>query len=193
MLDKESAAGVGWLASLLPPGGQLLDLGCGPGLYTARLAQRGCRVTGMDYARRSIAYAQAHDALSRYLCQDYLTLEAEDAFDAITLISCDYGALISAERQSLLSRVYRALKPGGRFIFDVFTPVRAAQKEARTEWSVHPDGGYWSASPTSACKPRTFTSSAPSASINILCSPPTAQRITCFGTPCSPPRAWPMR
>ena len=138
---------VDWLSALLPPGSRLLDLGCGPGLYTARLAQRGYQVTGMDYSRRSIAYAQDHDPRSRYLCQNYLTLEAESAFDAITLISCDYGALIQAERRALLPRVYRALKPGGRFILDVFTPAAAAKKRERATWSAHPDGGYWSARP----------------------------------------------
>lgn len=32
---------VNWIASLLPPGARILDLGCGPGFYTHRLAERG--------------------------------------------------------------------------------------------------------------------------------------------------------
>ncbi len=36
----------------LRPGDRVLDLGCGPGLYTSRLAKRGLKVTGIDYSRR---------------------------------------------------------------------------------------------------------------------------------------------
>ncbi len=50
-----------WLVHSLhiSPGASVLDLGCGPGLYTARLAQRGFVVTGIDYSRNSIEYATA--------------------------------------------------------------------------------------------------------------------------------------
>lgn len=41
----------------LEPGDSVLDLGCGPGLYTSRLAEHGMRVTGVDYSKRSIDYA----------------------------------------------------------------------------------------------------------------------------------------
>jgi 2-polyprenyl-3-methyl-5-hydroxy-6-metoxy-1,4-benzoquinol methylase len=49
---------VAWLHSVIPDGGAILDLGCGPGLYTKRLSDLGYRVTGMDLSRRSIAYAK---------------------------------------------------------------------------------------------------------------------------------------
>jgi len=50
---------VAWIVETLGlcPGDAVLDLGCGPGLYAARLAQRGLRVSGVDYSRRSIDYA----------------------------------------------------------------------------------------------------------------------------------------
>ncbi|MBK8417538.1 MAG: class I SAM-dependent methyltransferase [Anaerolineales bacterium] len=35
----------------------ILDLGCGPGLYTSRLARAGFQITGMDYSYSSIEYA----------------------------------------------------------------------------------------------------------------------------------------
>ena len=52
---------VAWIVKTLGlrPGAKLLDLGCGPGLYAARLAQWGLDVTGIDYSRRSIDYAVA--------------------------------------------------------------------------------------------------------------------------------------
>ena len=36
----------------------ILDLGCGPGLYTEKLAQKGHKVTGMDFSATSIAHAR---------------------------------------------------------------------------------------------------------------------------------------
>ncbi|OMF85011.1 hypothetical protein BK147_32520 [Paenibacillus sp. FSL R7-0337] len=47
---------VKWLSRLIPPGSRILDLGCGPGLYTKRLFEQGYNVTGLDFSRRSIAY-----------------------------------------------------------------------------------------------------------------------------------------
>jgi 2-polyprenyl-3-methyl-5-hydroxy-6-metoxy-1,4-benzoquinol methylase len=38
--------------------GRILDLGCGPGLYTGRLAQLGYQCVGIDYGPASIAYAR---------------------------------------------------------------------------------------------------------------------------------------
>lgn len=37
---------------------QLLDVGCGPGLYAQRFARAGYQVTGVDFSRSSVAYAR---------------------------------------------------------------------------------------------------------------------------------------
>jgi len=136
-----------WMLSMLPAGASLLDIGCGPGLYTKRFAERGLRVTGIDFSRRSIDYAREHDAKSEYILQDYLTLDMEDAFDAVILISCDYGALIPDERANLLPRVNRALKPGGLFIFDVFTPLADKGRIESKTWELDWANGFMSPKP----------------------------------------------
>lgn len=138
---------VKWLTSIIPAGSKILDLGCGPGLYTKRLSDAGYDVTGIDYSRRSIAYAKEHDAKTKYICQDYLTMDYTEAFDAITLIYCDYAALIPDERKILLSKIHRALKPNGLFIFDVFTEQTFKGKKDCTFWSYHEKGGFWSDKP----------------------------------------------
>lgn len=112
---------VKWFGSIIPAGSRILDLGCGPGLYTKRLSDSGYDVTGIDWSRRSIAYAKEQDSKTEYIYLDYLKMNYSEAFDAITLIYCDYGALIPDERKMLLSKIHRALKPNGLFIFDVFT------------------------------------------------------------------------
>ena len=116
---------VEWIMSLpLPEKARLLDIGCGPGLYTKRFAERGLRVTGLDFSDNSINYAREHDDKSEYIIGDYLSMEFDGAFDIVTLIMCDYGALIPDERRNLLRRVNGALKSGGLFLFDVLTPLR---------------------------------------------------------------------
>lgn len=37
---------------------QEIDLGCGPGLYTEKLTEKGHTVTGMDFSASSIRYAK---------------------------------------------------------------------------------------------------------------------------------------
>ena len=138
---------VQWLSSLIPAGSKILDIGCGPGLYTKRLSDMGYRVTGMDYSRRSIAYAKSQDHKTEYICQNYLNLDYSETFDAITLIYCDYAALIPDERKILLDKVYKALKPGGLFIFDINTSKYFANLSEKTSWSLNEDGGFWSSKP----------------------------------------------
>ncbi len=143
---------VEWLSEDVFPSGDIniLDLGCGPGLYTSRLAERGYSVTGIDYSQRSIAYARnyAHEnSLDiNYIYQDYLTIDFENEFEVVMLIFCDLGALSNKETNTLLEKIYRALKPGGIFIFDVFTDKNRAENDLGRNWEVN-DNGFWSEKP----------------------------------------------
>ena len=138
---------VAWLSTVLPQGARVLDLGCGPGLYTKPLANLGFQMTGVDLSAGSLAYAKEQDAHSSYLHQNFLELKFQEEFDGVLLIWCEYGALTQQERVKLLAGVHRALKPGGLFIFDVFTPVFYLHAEEGTAFVHHPNGGFWSPSP----------------------------------------------
>lgn len=140
-----------WLRKIAPPSQYkfLLDLGCGPGLYAERFSSAGYDVTGVDFSKRSIEYAKKQTLLKKsnieYHCQNYLTIDYMEQFDVVTLIYCDYGALSITERRILLKKVYQALRPNGKFIFDVFTP-RMRKKESRS-WHYYEKGGFWSEKP----------------------------------------------
>jgi len=142
---------VDWISKVAPPSQYrfLLDLGCGPGLYAERFSRAGYIVTGVDMSRRSIAYAKEQSLRNGsridYLCRDYLSIDYVELFDVVTLIYCDYGALSRKDRIVLLEKVYQALKPGGKFIFDVFTP-QMRKKESRS-WHFSGKGGFWSEKP----------------------------------------------
>ena len=138
---------VKWLSSVIPAKSKILDIGCGPGLYTKRLSDMGYNVTGMDYSKRSIAYAKSQDSKTKYIYQNYLEHDYSDVFDAITLIYCDYAALTPDERKTLTVKVCKALKPGGLFILDVFSMKHFASKANKTSWAYYPNGGFWNAKP----------------------------------------------
>ena len=51
---------VEWVASRfgIDSNTEIADFGCGPGLYTSRLAKKGAKVTGIDFSENSIRYAR---------------------------------------------------------------------------------------------------------------------------------------
>jgi SAM-dependent methyltransferase len=118
---------VEWIAKIAPPAKyeNLLDLGCGPGLYAQRFYKAGYNVKGIDFSERSVKYAEVEAVLNKtdieYFYKNYLTIDYEGQFDVITLIFCDYAALSASDKALLLRKVHRALKQGGKFILDVFT------------------------------------------------------------------------
>ncbi len=124
---------------------KILDLGCGPGLYCTRFSKYGLNVVGMDYSKNSISYAKTYAATNgldiQYIYQDYLKMDYTCEFDAIFLIYCDFGALTDSRRDRLLEKIDKALKPGGIFVFDVFTKYNWEQKSARN-WSMS-ESGFW--------------------------------------------------
>lgn len=148
-IDRSAA----WIASVAPPAAypRLLDAGCGPGLYAERLARAGYAVTGVDFSRRSIDYASraaARQGLAiDYRLQNYLELDAGGPFDAAIMIYCDYGALSTEDRRTVLRKLHAHLKPGGLLVLDVFSPCAFdAFAEGRT-WEDHPAGGFWRPGP----------------------------------------------
>lgn len=138
---------VQWISKIAPPAQYkyLLDLGCGPGLYAQRFHEAGYSVIGVDFSRRSIAYAKEQAIQQNrdieYHYQNYLTIDYENQFDVVTLIYCDYAVLPKGDRLLLLNKIYKALRQNGKFIVDVFTPSMR-KKESRT-WQFYEKGGFW--------------------------------------------------
>lgn len=143
---------VDWIKNLTDEnhGKKLLDLGCGPGIYSELFAERGFDVTGLDISERSINYAKESSFKKKlnidYQLKSYLDMDYTEEFDIITLIYCDFGVLNTEEREKLLKKIYKALKPGGILIFDVFSQNEYHAKEENTNW-VYENGGYWSEKP----------------------------------------------
>lgn len=133
--------------NFLKENSKVLDLGCGPGLYSERLARLGHRVVGIDFSKRSVNYAKesaAGNGLNiEYIYKNYIEMDYSEEFDSIILIYCDFGVLNNGDRDTLLSKVYKALRPGGHFIFDVFGESFKKERETSKEWEIS-NTGFWS-------------------------------------------------
>lgn len=143
---------VKWLIETLGlrTGDPILDLGCGPGLYTSRCARAGLHVTGVDYSRRSIEYARtfaAENGLNiEYRYQNYLELTDESQYAVALLIYGDFCPLSQDQRSRLLRNVHRALKPNGKFVLDVSTREHRKKYGNKKRWYAL-ESGFWKPGP----------------------------------------------
>ncbi len=129
---------------------KILDLGCGPGLYAEIFAKKGHHVTGIDFSKNSIDYAKKEAEKKRleinYINQSYLEMDFENEFDLVILIFTDLGVLIPAERDELLQKINKALKPDGTFIFDVLSEKNIEKKVSPKNWELT-EQGFWRPDP----------------------------------------------
>lgn len=113
----------------LRPGERVLDVACGNGVFTRRLAQLGARVTGIDGSPRFIDLARArtppHDDRIDYRVVDatdeaQLLALGDSAFDALV---CNMALMDMPAIDPLLRAATRLLAPNGRFVFSVQHPA----------------------------------------------------------------------
>jgi len=128
---------IDWLCSRFQMSSSIAvcDLGCGPGLYALRFAERGAQVTGVDFSERSIHYARAvaheKEVCIDYVMQDYLQFSTDKKFDLIVMICYDFSALSPLQIKVLFSRLRKFLKSDGFFVFDVYsTRMVSCKKES---------------------------------------------------------------
>jgi len=96
------------------PGERILDLGCGDGALTEKLAAAGAVVVGVDGAADMVAAAQRRGIDARLM--DGAALSFTQEFDAVFS-----NAVLHWVRgqDEMMKQVYRVLKPGGRFVAEM--------------------------------------------------------------------------
>jgi cyclopropane fatty-acyl-phospholipid synthase-like methyltransferase len=141
---------VEWITSHFNVGAgtKVADFGCGPGLYSQRLAQRQADVTGIDFSKRSIQYAQdiaTREHLSiHYVNQNYLEFETKERFHLILMIMCDFCALDPGQRKTMLNKFRSLLEPGGSVLLDVYSLNAFGRREETAMYETNLLSGFWS-------------------------------------------------
>ena len=103
----------GPVVELLAPqsGERILDLGCGDGALTAKLVEMGCDVVGVDGSAAQVAAARARGLDCRVMDGEHLAFDA--AFDAVFSNAALHWI---KHADDVIAGVWRALRPGGRFV-----------------------------------------------------------------------------
>ncbi|MFC9268654.1 SAM-dependent methyltransferase [Streptomyces zhihengii] len=132
-------------------GRRVADFGCGPGLWTTRLARTGADVTGLDLSTRSLdhagALAEAEGLSIRYLRRNYLTYREATRYDLVIMIMRDYCALPPDGRAAVLATVRRHLRTGGSFVFDVDSAAAFTDVREQAAYAPSLMDGFWSDGP----------------------------------------------
>lgn len=101
----------------------VLELGCGPGPYTAHLSNAGCRILAVDFSRGSLKINKKCCVMKQcvFLQEDLNNfIIPEMGFDAVVLADVIQHIGSRKEREMLLNKVFQALKPGGHFYLTFF-------------------------------------------------------------------------
>ncbi len=118
----------------LRDGAQVLDVGCGTGRHSAELARLGYRMTGVDLSPDMLAVASKRAADASVEVELVNSNAADfvrpDAFDAAICLCEGAMCLLGPDDddlqrdQIILGNVFRSLRPGGRFLFNVLNACR---------------------------------------------------------------------
>jgi len=133
-------AQVDWIHQVVLKGrpSRILDLGCGPGLYTARLAGLGHSCTGIDFSPASIAYAKEQAVARNLDCQyteaDIRSAEYGSGYDLIMSIFGEFNVFRPEDARKILHKSFAALKPGGYLLLEphTFEKVRELGNQPRS-------------------------------------------------------------
>ena len=134
-------AHVAWIHRQLLKGRstRILDLCCGPGLYTNRLAKLGHTCVGIDYSPASITYARDVASKEKLNCtyrhEDIRTAAYGGGFGLVMLIYGEFNVFRPSHARTVLEKVHGVLNDDGLVLLEPQT-LAAIQKrgEKRSSW-----------------------------------------------------------
>jgi SAM-dependent methyltransferase len=104
---------------------RILDLGCGPGLYTSALAELGHECAGVDFSPASIEYAREY-AEKKHLRCSYDLMDVRQAdfgsqYDLVMFIFGEFNVFTRQDAGQILKKALAAIRPGGSLLLEVHT------------------------------------------------------------------------
>ncbi len=128
---------VEWIHRKLRAGrpADILDLGCGPGFYSHRLAALGHRCRGIDFGPASIEYARRHNpdpSRCEFDLGDIRRASFHGPHNLAMILFGEMNVFSPSEIREILQRARASLLPGGSLILEVQTP-EAVERTGRTE------------------------------------------------------------
>ena len=100
------------LAKNLPPSANILDVGCGAGLASELLYNKGFKITSMDLSPNMIAYTKKRNPNGRAVVGDFLTHKFQEEFDAIIALAFIH-LFPKKTAKTIVKKMYKLIKPGG--------------------------------------------------------------------------------
>ncbi|MBW2623911.1 MAG: class I SAM-dependent methyltransferase [Deltaproteobacteria bacterium] len=104
---------------------RILDLVCGPGLYTERFTVLGHSCAGLDFFPASIQYAgsraQDQGLDISYWLEDIRSAEFGIGFDLVTFIFGEFNVFRPSETAGMLRKAWHSLEPGGSVLIETHT------------------------------------------------------------------------
>lgn len=143
---------VAWIHQTILGGqpSRVLDLGCGPGLYSRRLARLGHTCAGIDYSPAAIAYARQqadHEPSCTFVLDDIRHAPFGVGYDLALLIFGEFNVFRPDHIRLILHKIRAALRPGGRLLLEPHTLAAVEQMGRQTaSWFSSP-GGLFSPAP----------------------------------------------
>jgi SAM-dependent methyltransferase len=127
---------------------RILDIACGPGLYSARLAALGHGCRGIDFSPASIAFAQEQKTAGcEFVLGDLRTADFGTGYDVAMMIYGEFNVFPGDEIHGILRKAREALVPGGCLLVETqsFEGVRTSGLAADVAYEA--SSGLFSASP----------------------------------------------
>ena len=135
------------IADRLPKNVRILDLGCGPGFYTQRLAEFGFDCVGVDFSPASIDYARKRAIEAgltiKYVLEDIRTFVPAGTFDAVLLTFGEFNVFKESDAVGILRKASGCLNDSGFLLLELqtFEAVKNIGL-APTAWQANPSGVF---------------------------------------------------
>ena len=138
-----------YVAEARKAGGPVVELGIGTGRIAIPIARQGIRVIGVDSSREMLAACRrraAEEGVAELLDLRLGDLRRPPLEEQVPLVICPFRSYLhladDGERVESLAAVRSALRPGGRFVFDVFAPKPDDIAETHGRWLEREPGIY---------------------------------------------------